>query len=351
MKPRTTILLTGVGAPGTPGTLACFDAARAVSDIEVWGTDSDPGSPGQYLVSRFFPVPRPDDDAYLEAMIEASRGADVILPQTTAEVEFLSRTKHRIRIQRESGARVAAAIGSAVKGANSKAAVMRTFEMLGFPAPPFEEVSSEGDLVAAAIAFGWPDTPVVVKPCRSNGSRGVRIITEQEWTVDRFLREKPGSMETSIGDLLQILDSGPFPDLIVMPYLPGPEYSVDCYRGLRGGVAVPRLRKAMRGGITTHAVIEARYDLQEASLAAARQMGLFGAFGFQFLCDALGTPRVIECNPRVQGTMVASLVAGLNAPWLAVQEALATRPEDAPHLPTITYRGQYVRTWTGIHVA
>jgi carbamoyl-phosphate synthase large subunit len=34
------------------------------------------------------------------------------------------------------------------------------------------------------------------------------------------------------------------------------------------------------------------------------------------------TPLVIECNPRVQGTMVASLATGNNLIWLALRDKL-----------------------------
>jgi hypothetical protein len=125
MTRHVTILLTGVGAPGTPGTMACLRAGAGTAYLSVGGVDSDPESPGRYLVDRFASVPRPHEPGYLDAIIEAAHGVDAILPQTTAEVEFLSRTKHRIRIQRETGAKVVAAIGSAVAGANDKGAVMK----------------------------------------------------------------------------------------------------------------------------------------------------------------------------------------------------------------------------------
>jgi carbamoyl-phosphate synthase large subunit len=337
-----TALLTGTGAPGTPGTIACL--MEGVDRIV--GVDCR-DVPQKGLVDAFHVVPRPGE-GYIEAMIEVCQreNVDVILPQTTAEVEYLSRTKHRNRIRRESGAVVAAADGFAVKAANDKGAVMALFHMLKLPAPEFVRVSSIEQLQNAAVHFGWPDHPFVVKPACGNGSRGVRVVTEKRWDTRRFLDEKPSGLETDLRSLELVLKND-FPDLIAMEYLPGSEYSVDCFRGLHVQEAVPRLRKETRGGICTHAVVEMRDGLREWSLLAAKHLGLFGAFGFQYRVDVDGTPKVIECNPRVQGTMVTSLYKGLNAPLLAVREAMGDHPTE------ITLNDdhvEYVRVWSGMEV-
>ena len=81
-----------------------------------------------------------------------------------------------------------------------------------------------------------------------------------------------------------------------------------------------------------------------AALLLAKHLGLFGAFGFQFKADNNGTPKVIDCNPRVMGTMVASMYAKLNAPWLAVREALGDHPQSI-ELSNESHR--YVRRWAG----
>lgn len=80
-------------------------------------------------------------------------------------------------------------------------------------------------------------------------------------------------------------------------------------------------------------------------------MGLTGAFGFQFIEDAEGVPKIIECNPRVQGTMVTAFYAGLNIPWLAVKEAITDPKDVVPH----KWSGppgsvHYIRQWTGVGV-
>ena len=57
-------------------------------------------------------------------------------------------------------------------------------------------------------------------------------------------------------------------------------------------------------------------------------------------------PRVLECNPRVQGTMVASVFGGFNPIWLAVQEALGTPPQRAPARRMAVFQ----RYWGGLGI-
>lgn len=342
--PPLVILLTGIGAPGSPGTVQCLRRNRE-RPVHLIGCDviSDPAN--AHLVADVFQVPSPKNPKYL-ATIESlcdRVSVDVILPQTTAEVEFLARTKRQRRLLESTGTRVACANGHAVKRANDKASVMECFKQVGLPAPQFDVVASSDELVEYASRHGFP---FVVKPRRGNGSRGVRIVCEMRRSVDRFMEEKPGSLWASLTDLVLTLRDD-FPELIAMEYLPGPEYTVDCFRGLHAQEAVPRLRKATRGGITTHAVIDMRSDLVLNSLEAARHLSLTGAFGFQYRVDADGVPKVIECNPRVQGTMVASLYAGLNAPWLAVRETIMDFPQ--PHeVQLINKQVEYRRVWGGV---
>jgi len=339
------VLLTGIGAPGTPGTVHCL---RNGGPVRIIGCDADPDPDNAHLVDAVYHVPRPDNPEYLDeiASICIWESVDVVLPQTTAEVEFLSRTKHQRHLL-DAGARVACANGHAVKGANDKAHVMEAFAAIGLPSPEFLIISDRQWLYEAKDRFGLP---FVIKPRSSNGSRGVRIVRDDNWIVDHFLTDKPDGLSTTMTAMSLILaamesDEGGAPELIAMEFLPGDEFSVDVFRGLHAQAAVPRLRKKMRGGICTHAVVEMRQDLINYSLKAAKHLALTGAFGFQYRLDGDGVPKVIECNPRVQGTMCASYYAGLNAPWLAVREAMMDHPTE---INLIDGNIEFRRCWSGV---
>ena len=84
------------------------------------------------------------------------------------------------------------------------------------------------------------------------------------------------------------------------------------------------------------------------TIRAAKDLGLRYAFGFQFKLDYADVPKVLECNPRVQGTMVASVFGGTNVIWLSVKEALGPPVES---LPAEQKESEFYRFWGGIGVS
>lgn len=338
------ILVTGAGAPGIRGTLYALRAGAGERPLVTVGVDLSEHAVGRYLTDAFYVVPPPESPDYLGRLQTICRDerVDLVVPQTTREIAVLSRYRDDFE-----GTAVMVSGAEAVEAANDKAAVLRVCDKLGLPTPAWRVAPGEADLVEAAAALGYPDVPVVIKPPVSNGMRGLRILRPAAWDARRFLADKPSGVEVSLDDLLAVLRRGAdWPDLLVTEYLPGPEYSVDAFSGTHLAVAMPRRRDAIRSGISFETtLLPDRDDLIEPTMRAAQHLGLRYAFGFQFKEDADGVPRVLECNPRVQGTMVASVFGGLNAVWLGVQEGLGEPPDALPGpLRSATFR----RYWGGL---
>jgi carbamoyl-phosphate synthase large subunit len=131
---------------------------------------------------------------------------------------------------------------------------------------------------------------------------------------------------------------------LVTEYLPGAEYTVDNFLGAQVHAAVPRLRKEIRSGISFVNELEHRDDLMQYSVALGRRIGLQYAVGFQFKLDQDGCAKLLECNPRVQGTMVASLFGDVNVIWLGVKEAMGEVVESVPPLRPASFH----RFWGGV---
>ena len=338
------ILVTGAGAPGIRGTLyALRQGDRPVYTV---GTDLSERAVGRLLTDAFYTVPPPEAPHYLDALRIVCRAEriDVLVPQTTREIAILSRFRDDF-----GETRVLVSGADAVAAANDKGAVLRAFETLGLPVPAYRTTQNENELIAAADALGYPEIPVVVKPPVSNGMRGLRVLREGAWDARRFLAEKPSGVEIALDDLVRILRRGDdWPALLVTEHLPGPEYSVDAFRGSQLAVALPRRRDAIRSGISFETTgLPERSDLIEPTLQAAQRLGLEYAFGFQYKEDADGVAKVLECNPRVQGTMVASVFGGLNPIWLGVQEVLGEAPTA---LPAPLLATSFHRFWGGLGI-
>jgi carbamoyl-phosphate synthase large subunit len=77
----------------------------------------------------------------------------------------------------------------------------------------------------------------------------------------------------------------------------------------------------------------------------ANYLQLNFCFGFQFKLDSEGVPKILESNPRVQGTMVASTLAGFNMIYYAVQSALGN---DCVQSIEIKDKSCFKRLWGGI---
>ncbi|HYF80507.1 MAG TPA: ATP-grasp domain-containing protein [Symbiobacteriaceae bacterium] len=329
MKAALTVLLTGAGAPGTRGALYALRHNPDGVQIRAVGTDIRADGVGRLWMDAFHQVPPPEDAGYLAALLEICRreAVELVIPQTTRELFAFAR--HKAVFEAE-GVRVMVADLPAIEVANNKAALLQVVEQMGLPCPTYHLTRSKTELADAAAALGYPGKPVVVKPPVSNGMRGFRVLREGAWDLARFLAEKPNGVEISLDELLAVLGRGAaWPELLVTEYLPGAEYSVDAFLGADLSVAVPRLRRVIRSGISFENELEYRDDLIQATLALGRQVGLKYAFGFQFKLDQNGVPKILECNPRLQGTMVASLFGGVNVIWLGVREALGEGPSGA----------------------
>lgn len=341
------VLLTGAGAPGTRGTLYALRRGSLNTSLRVIGVDTKSDTVGRYLADAFYRIPEPEENGYvvtLAALCDRER-VSVLIPQTTREIGTLSH--HRDRFA-GNGVAVMVSDAPAIATANNKWKLMEVCERLGIPVPRYELAESEDALLSAAASLGYPSVPVVVKPPVSNGMRGVRVLREGAWDAHRFLTEKPSGLEISLEELVGILRRGnEWPQLLVSEYLPGPEYTVDLFFGSLVRVALPRRRVAIRSGITFQSVLEPREDLRDFSLRLAERIGLRYAVGFQFKLDANGTPRILECNPRVQGTMVASAFGGANIIWLAVRELTGDPPTETP---PISSNGSFYRFWGGVSV-
>ena len=232
--------------------------------------------------------------------------------------------------------------------ANDKYLIVRECESIGVPFPEYYLVKGVAELEESLPKLGYPDKKVVVKPRLSNGMRGLRILTEERLSMKRFLDEKPSGVMMSKSALLDILTQGEFPQMLISEYLPGEEYTVDMFRNQQGSVCIPRIRQAIRSGISFHTRIDLRADIVDYCERLAQSLDLRYCFGFQFKLDPQGIPKILEANPRVQGTMVFSLFAGFNVIYAALKEAMG----EEVSLENITLQDklEFKRYWGGIAV-
>ena len=321
-----TVLMTGAGAPGAWGIIRSLRATEE-RDVHIIGVDMDPDAYGFALVEEGYRVPAGTDDGYVPriADLAAKADVDVVLPLTTDELQPLS--EHREDIP----ASVMVSEASALSVANDKAALYKFLNANGFDsAPDFARVDDEASFVDAVENLGYPEQPVCFKPTVGSGMRGFRVLDDDADRLTRLLDEKPDAAVTTLEEVRPVLaEADPFPDLVVMEYLPGEEYSVDALAmGDDVGPVVPRTRSQTRAGITFQGIVEENEQLIEEAGDICRELGLSYNINLQFKYDADGDPKLIEINPRVAGTIVMCVGAGANMPYLGLKHALGEELPD-----------------------
>lgn len=337
------VLVTGAGAPGIKGTLFSLKNNFDNRKIRTVGVDIKKDVVGKYLCDSFYQVPKPEEQDFIPKLLEICRKekVDVILPQVTRELEILAKNKNKFE---DEGVSIAISDESAIKLSNNKYELMKISKELGLPTAEFHLVDNFEDLEKFSRKLGWPEKPVVVKPPISNGLRGLRIINEKIDRKKAFYSEKPTSINIKMNELKEIIGEN-FPELLVVKFLPGVEYTVDILSA-KNTTIIPRKRDMIRTGITFNGTVEKKEQIIENSRKLAEKIGLEYLYGFQFMLDENGVPNIIESNPRIQGSMVMSTLAGANIIYAAVKHAIG---EDVPEFK-IKWGTRLMRYWGGINV-
>ncbi len=322
MKPPLRILMTACGAPGAPGILKCLKN-NGEREIYIYGVDTNPLAVGFTMTDGGETCLSGQSEGYAHNILEIAKRENIhaVLPLSTMELEALAKAKNTFKEQNVSVC-VSDTDGLAV--ANNKGKLIETSEECGVPVPTSYLVNSINDFRKAIKMLGFPRKPVCFKPAFGKGSRGFRIIDESQDKFKTLFDQKPGSPYTSMEEITGILEkANRIPSLLVMEYLPGDEYSVDvlCDEG-KSLVVIPRIRNTIKLGICFIGTTEKNEKLIEFSKRIISHLRLSYCINLQFKFAKDGTPKLLEINPRVSGTIILCAGAGVNLPYLAVKLAL-----------------------------
>ena len=315
------VLITGAGAPGIMGT---FFSLRNQSNhtFRIIGTDIDSEAVGKFFLDQTYVVPKPSQE-FIDRVLEICKQEEVqvILPQVTKELEWFSKNKE---IFKANGIAVLVSDFQALSIANNKHSLLSCCTDNGIECTgKYYLAESLDDLRSAAEALGYPSKPFVAKIPNSSGMRGLRIIKGNYDEYDDFINNKPFDGVISLEKLVKILENKPFTELLVSEYFPGEEYSIDILADKgRLDICVPRSRDAIRTGITFGSTTVNDESLIHYCREIVQALRLDHIVGFQFKRDAGGEFKLLECNPRIQGTMVHSTLSNANIILGAVQLAL-----------------------------
>lgn len=311
--------MTGAGAPGGPGIIK----ALLEGDVDLLVGDANPTASGRFLAPQFVQLPNAGDDSFIPFVLDVCRRnkIDVVFPLVTRELFKFSEHKQEFA---QEGIRILVSDFDSLSIANDKGKLYTHLQARGIPVPDFRITSTYDGLVKAVKELGYPTKPLCVKPTVSNGSRGVRILQQSVNEFDLLFHHKPSHLFITFEHLLSILRGHTFPELLISECLPGEEFTVDTLVGEgKAKLILPRVRTKMNGGISVQGTFLNHAEIIAYCTEVISTLDLEGPIGLQVKADEQNRFRILEINPRIQGTSVAALGLGINLPLLAVQDSIA----------------------------
>lgn len=143
--------------------------------------------------------------------------------------------------------------------------------------------------------------PVFVKPDKGQGSQNTHLVHDNQ-QLNMVLRRDASAL--------------------VLEYLPGEEYTIDCFSDRDEGLlfCAGRERTRTRSGISMSSHIVSMPEFREFAIAISRKLKFHGAWFFQLKKDTSSNLKLLEIGPRIAGTMALNRVLGVNFPLLSLYE-------------------------------
>lgn len=140
--------------------------------------------------------------------------------------------------------------------------------------------------------------PLFLKPDVGQGSKGTYKVNNKADAI--FYLEKD-------------------PTLMILEYLPGEEYTVDCFSDNSGTLQFSgaRQRKRISNGISVNTVIAKNSDFQEIAKKINDHIFFQGAWFFQVKRNRNNKLSLLEIAPRIAGSMALYRMQGVNLPLLS----------------------------------
>lgn len=294
--------------------------------VRVFGTHTNLSSPvlSACDVAESEPHASVVGDAYVDwALAFCSRHRiDVFIPQLHLETIAAARDKFT-----SSGVAVVAGPPGPAALLADKAAAYADARLAGLAVPPYRVVGTGDELVAAFDELTVEVGSLCLKPVTGAGGEGFRTLTAARPTF----ADMSGAPTTAMhfADVAQALDAhlgagAVVPPLMVLPFLPGPEVSVDCLADSEGHVlaAIPRTKLSRRrllvddpAAVDVARTIVGRHKLSSLSNTQVR-------YWAHPARDTAPLPYLLETNTRISGGLYQTALSGLNLPWAAVLQAL-----------------------------
>lgn len=262
--------------------LEIHNALKYEKYIEVIGLTSAKDH-SEVMYEKLEQIPYFDREDFIEQLNQKikSLGISYIYPAYDDILLFLTENQEKI------DAKIISSDLETIRTTRSK---MKTYEYLsGFDFVP--EVFSEKKKM---------QYPIFAKPDIGQGSQGVYKI-ENEKELDRIIYNEK--------------------KMVFMEYLPGAEYTIDCFTDKKGNLLslIPRTRDRIKTGIAVRSrIISDDKEFRSIGEILNKKFMFNGAWFFQVKKDKAGRLKLLEIAARIPGSMGLTRNMGINYPLLTI---------------------------------
>ncbi len=341
-----TILLTASGSPSMPGLIKCFKN-NGERNIRIVGTDMKGDPSINLMVDVFYKVSPAFYGEYIDLILKICKTekVDIIIPGMSQELSVMLLNKDKFE---DIGTKVSISESETLLIANNKLKLYKFMAEHSLTVPEFYPLKHVSELEEICISLGYPQKPVCIKITEGSGSRGVRIIDANKSRYDLFVNDKPNSFYTTLKEMTEILsEKSELPEMIVMEYLPGIEYTVDLLAD-KGNVLYIA---GKRNNVSLMSIAQESTLIKDPiayklCCEIVELMNLDGNIGFDFLYDADSVPVLMDINPRITATISLCAAGGLNLPYLRVKQLLGEELPEVEINYGIKMKRRYLEMFT-----
>lgn len=268
---------------GTEVGAEIWRSLRYCKEVRLHSASSESDLNANVMYARHRSIPDVKNEGFLESLnsIVDEWGIACIYPAHDYVLDFLSANRERI------SAGLILPSKESVQSCRSKKATYNKLKQL-IPCPKVYEQEDN-------IGF-----PLFAKPDSAYGGAGTTIIKNGE-------------------ELRKCRND----EMIITEYLPGREYTVDCFSSLKYEVLFcgVRQRERIRMGTSLYAEQckgEVEENCQNHAVKISKALGMQGAWYFQVKEDDGGCLKLLEVSPRIAGSMGFYRACGVNFPLLSI---------------------------------
>lgn len=261
------------------------DVRKAYADVKIVGVDVREMLTNYVGVDKFYRVPRCTDPAYTEEIAKICELEDIDLIVSFSSLDIAPFREHSATIGRP----IALDLSKNALIANDKSQFCEFARKNGIKVPITSSTYNTFEEIKCFLGENKL-SKIVVKDPLSTGAKGMSILDSSSLDGYSFSGE-----------------------VIVQEYLPGTEYSADCFCN-HGEVLFTAVKKNydMDLGVSIYSELIESPEIVRICEYACNKLHLDGLVGFDIKENEQGEPLIIECNPRPTATISLVAKAGVN---------------------------------------